>query len=251
MTRLESRATVGLRTADARPRIPGPIRGTTIHYNGPPMGLIDVAHERCRAAWRDVQAFHMDRRGWSDVAYTMAACPAHGILMAGRGAGVRTAANGTATGNDQWYAIMALLGQGERPTAALYRAIVDGAKMLDAPRLVPHSWHKPTGCPGDPLRAWIDDGAPAGAGEDDDMVPDGDRMKDVQEDLNWIGAHSTFELGGTLTVDGVWGPNTSGALDRFRQVWALRARDDRPNAADLSKVDRTIHEIKRHDLHTG
>ena len=84
--------------------------------------------------------------------------------------------------------------------------------------------------------------------EDDDMVPDGDRMKDVQEDLNWIREHSEW-VWPELTVDGVWGPKTSGVLDGFRAVWGLRTRDARPNGHDLSKIDRTIHEIKEHALH--
>lgn len=94
-----------------------------------------------------------------------------------------------------------------------------------------------------------DDPSPWGltSNEEDDMVPDGARMRDVQEDLNWIAEHSTYQFGRKLKIDGEWGPKTSGALDAFRQVWGLRTRDERPNPADLTKVDRTIHEIKEHD----
>ena len=44
----------------------------------------------CRA-W---QAFHMDDRGWSDIAYNSGVCP-HGVRFEGRGARVRSGANGT------------------------------------------------------------------------------------------------------------------------------------------------------------
>lgn len=159
-TVFESRATVGLRPARSAPRIPGPVDSTTVHYNGPAVRIsASDSHERCRAFWRGVQKYHMETHGWADVAYTMAACP-HGILMAGRGKGVRTAANGTRYGNDTSYAIFALVGEGERPTDAMLTAIKDGARALGKPLLKYHGQHKPTACAGRILNPWVAAGAP-------------------------------------------------------------------------------------------
>lgn len=157
---VESRHTLRLRAAKGRPRIPGPIRGTTIHYNGPALGLRGEPHLKCQQAWRAIQKFHMDDRGWWDVAYTDAVCH-HGIVLAGRGEGVRTAANGTDEGNNHWYALFALIGDNEGTNAAMLSALRRRADQL-APGgdIVPHHHHKATRCPGPALTLWTETGAP-------------------------------------------------------------------------------------------
>lgn len=257
-TILQTRSELGLVAPDYKPRIPGPVYGSTVHYNGPAMQLLGKSHEECMDAWLGIQTFHMGpQREWADIAYTMGACH-HGYLMAGRGAGVRTAANGTTSGNDHWYAIMCTIGGNEQPTPEMLRAVVDGAKMLNAPKLVPHSYHKSTQCCGDPLRSKIKNNTFEVAEpepeptveeeEDDDMIPDGPRMKEVQEDLNWIKFNSKW-IWPELEVTGKFDAATSKVLDAFRGVWGIRLRDERPNSQDITKIERTIHEIKEHNLH--
>jgi hypothetical protein len=44
-------------------------------------------HSSCVAIWRAYQAYHMDVREWTDIAYTFGICP-HGHVLEGRGWGV-------------------------------------------------------------------------------------------------------------------------------------------------------------------
>ena len=158
--KFESRETIGLKEPVSRPRIPGPVYKTTIHYNGPETGLsLSDSHYVCRQFWRGVQNYHMDVRGWHDIAYSGGACP-HGVKMAGRGAGVRTAANGTTNGNDHYYAIFLFVGGDEEPTPQMLAAAKEFAADLGVPELNKHSDHKSTACPGPYGTRWVDQGAP-------------------------------------------------------------------------------------------
>lgn len=160
VTTFESRAQLGLRPPRSRTFISAP-RGFTVHYNGPAMGLKATdPHSKCQIKWRQIQNFHMDDRGWVDIAYSCGFCP-HGVVLAGRGKGIRTAANGTNSGNDYWYGGMGLVGGFEVPTAAMYQAVLDAAKAFGTSRLVPHDYHKPTQCPGTPFSRWLASGAPS------------------------------------------------------------------------------------------
>lgn len=160
MTTFESRATVGLAPPKSAPRIPGPVESATAHYNGPEVKIpASAPHTRCREFWVSVQHYHMETKGWHDVAYSVAVCQ-HGIVMAGRGKGVRTAANGTNHGNNVSYAIFFLVGGDEQPTDDAYRAARDAATALGVTPIVPHSKWKATGCPGSPVLQWTRDGAP-------------------------------------------------------------------------------------------
>lgn len=168
MVKFESRATVGLVAPVSRPAIPGPVEGTGVHYNGRALGLLSLpSHEQCRGVWRFIQRFHMgnnhpnpyaDGRHWHDIAYSFGVCP-HEVVMAGRGHGVRTAANGTKEGNDGWYGGMLLIGGTEAPTDGMLLAFAEAARGFGAPFLRPHSWFKSTACPGDPTRDRIVNGS--------------------------------------------------------------------------------------------
>jgi peptidoglycan hydrolase-like protein with peptidoglycan-binding domain len=155
--RRETRAEVGLVAPASRPRLPGPVRGCTAHWNGPAFRLAGQPHSACQAAWRVVQRFHMGRnhpdplstgRHWQDLAYTFAVCH-HMIAMDGRGEGVRTAANGTNAGNNSWYACFFMVGAGEEPSremlvaAEWYARTVLGVTIWNR-----HKDHKPTTCAG-------------------------------------------------------------------------------------------------------
>lgn len=132
--------------------------GVTKHYGGGAQGLYGdhaLCIDRCRA-W---QRLHMDTRGWVDLAYTGLYCN-HGFAFAGRGAGVRTAANGTNAGNQNWYAVTWLGGGDEVPTQ---EAIAAAAWWIDQLRrhggagqaVNNHADHKATQCAGDPMRHLI------------------------------------------------------------------------------------------------
>ncbi|MEV8585864.1 peptidoglycan-binding domain-containing protein [Streptomyces sp. NPDC051180] len=129
--------------------------GVVIHH----IDAVKVAranHADCAAQVRGIQSYHMDSNGWADVAYSHLAC-VHGYLFQGRGEYVRTAAQGTTQGNDDWYAICALTGG----TASAYDVI--SAQLIDAirygvnrlrvsggagPAITGHRDHHATECPG-------------------------------------------------------------------------------------------------------
>lgn len=139
-----------------------PTYGSTVHWEGPHMG--PFGHEQCAAKVRGIQNFHMDTRGWQDVAYTALVCP-HGLVFEGRWVGTRTAANGTTAGNDQAYAVCYLGGVDDPFTTAAQRGVRVVLDWLDqhggaGPGRNCHRDWKPTQCPGDAICTWVRAGHP-------------------------------------------------------------------------------------------
>ena len=93
--------------------------GCALHYEGPKMGAFP--HTSCATKVRGIQAFHMDQRGWADIAYNAMVCP-HGYMFEARGGNVRSAAQGTNDGNQRYYAICGLWGAGDAFTDEAKRA---------------------------------------------------------------------------------------------------------------------------------
>lgn len=120
----------------------------TIHWEGPKMGTF--SHAKCAEKVRSIQRYHMDTKGWTDIAYSAVVCP-HGSVFAGRGPGVRTGANGTNTGNASAYAVCALVGEGDPITTDLLDGIAAAVAWLGCTRTNAHRDWKPTACPGDVL----------------------------------------------------------------------------------------------------
>jgi len=178
--------------------------GVTAHHEGT-RGLqaqLLADHRHCYQVVRAIFDFHTrpvsrGGRGWADIAYTALACP-HGYTFEGRWLGRRTAANGTDAGNDAWYAVCALVGEGEEPAAGLLagmRTTVHHLWSKDArDRVNGHRDHKATECPGDALYAWVRAGMP----EEDDMPTAEEIAKEV--------------LGGAHVLNRVTGEPTSVAV---------------------------------------
>lgn len=132
-----------------------------LHWEGVTMGRF--AHPSCGPRVRQIQSFHMDSRGWADIAYNFVVCP-HGTILEGRGWDRRSAANGTNAANAAAMAVCYLGGPGDPFTTAAQDAIT--ALIASRPLPVfPHSHYFRTDCPGPEIRAWID----AHGQEDDDM----------------------------------------------------------------------------------
>lgn len=135
----------------------GATKGVTLHWEGPHIGVFP--HRRCAEKVRGIQAFHRNSRGWADIAYNAVVCP-HGDVFEGRGAGVRSAANGNVQTNDDWYAVCYLGGQGDGFSdagkggmiAAVTWLRVDGAA---GPLVNGHRDHKSTDCPGPDIYEWL------------------------------------------------------------------------------------------------
>ena len=159
ITAFDSRAVLGMPPPRSISRQIRPSAGgSAVHYGGPAQGLSAAEHSACRRRWREWQAFHMgQQRGWTDVAYTGGFCD-HGYALAGRGFGVRTAANGTTDANDRFYAFAWLGGAGEVPSTAAVDALEwwvrEAREQGGAGLAVPgHRDFRPTPCPGDVMTA--------------------------------------------------------------------------------------------------
>jgi hypothetical protein len=200
--------------------------GVALHYGGPAANL--EGHLDCVAQWRGWQRFHMDSRGWADIAYTMGVCD-HGYVFAGRGAGVRTAAQGTNDGNQRYYAVCWLGGAGEVPTQealdAFEWAVLNLRKTGAGKSVRPHKSFHSTSCPGPELAAL------AGCldGKDISVPAAGDRVlgltdppmhgQDVLNVQNFLNS-----LGNMLKLDGSYGPATAKVVQKFKDNRGITER---------------------------
>lgn len=112
---------------------------------------------------RSIQDFHMDERGWSDIAYNLLVDD-NGNAYEGRGWDVRGA---HAVGHNTSGIGVCYIGQNS-PTAeakATIRALYNEANRRTGRELdyKGHGDVNETSCPGSNLQSWIDDGMPAGA----------------------------------------------------------------------------------------
>jgi hypothetical protein len=137
------------------------VRGVAVHYSG--MNADERRdHRNCAARVRAIQAFHMDGRGWNDIAYNHVFCR-HGYVFVGRGFGARSAANGTEAANDRYFAVCFLGDDTKARDDVTRQARVMLARLVMAYRrrypkarqVRPHSAFTATECPGDELRGVI------------------------------------------------------------------------------------------------
>lgn len=157
--------------------------GTALHWPG--MGNRRLfAQADVASALRGWQDYHMDDRGWSDIAYQVAVDQA-GRAWQLRGLTTRSGANGDAAANLAYGAILLVLGTGETPTGAMInttRQVVADFRRLypKATAIRPHSAVRTqytgagTDCPGDAARGLI----AAGQFEPRTSTP-------VEDDMPW------------------------------------------------------------------
>jgi len=147
-------------------------KGVKVHYEGTAVSTkLLTDHAECIAEWKDIRESHLanTKEGYSDIAYNYGACP-HGYLLEGRGIGKRTGANGNQPLNIAHYAIVGLVGSEglTKPTDAMLGAIRDGIELLRqhgaGDEIKGHRDGYATECPGGPLYAWVQKGAPRPAG---------------------------------------------------------------------------------------
>lgn len=118
-----TRAQIGLRAPRSGPGnlTISRVRGVADHYPGTPKPINavgDAGFARVCAALRGWQDYHMNSRGWSDIAYQV------GVDQVGRaytlrGVNVQSGANGNATANEDFGAVLLILGNDEAPTPAM------------------------------------------------------------------------------------------------------------------------------------
>lgn len=159
--RFVSRAEWGATKPRSVTRIPGPVEGSTLHWEGPGMGTFP--HTQCAPYIRGIQRYHMQTRRWSDLAYNAVVCQ-HGYTFEGRWLGARSSAQGTNQGNNISYAICGLWGSGDPFTDAGKIAYAEVRAYFDAngagSAVRPHSYWHSTECPGNACRDWIKAGMP-------------------------------------------------------------------------------------------
>lgn len=153
----------------ARPARSGPgsllvsrVRGVAIHWPG--SGETDSFDQDAEvaSALRGWQAFHMDGRKWSDIAYNVAVAQ-DGDAWTLRGLYTQSGANGDLTLNQQYVAILLVLIADEEPSEAMKRTVrkvIQDVRDIygeDADLIVPHSAIRGGGtdCPGPKARAAI------------------------------------------------------------------------------------------------
>lgn len=174
-TQLLSRDQLGLRAPSGAYRLIEP-EGITLHYAGDSPWRLPVwhtveqflalcDHRRCPSIWRAWQDFHMSPgalgtiTGAIDIAYSSGVCP-HGVRLEGRGAGHRTAANGTNVGNTRSLAVVYLAGVGDPLTDPAKLGFLDESIRYSLPLRWEHAqWYR-TSCPGTPLSQWRQQGCP-------------------------------------------------------------------------------------------
>ena len=151
------RADWGARPALGRVGLDDPTYAT-IHWNGPPRDYSDTSESEA-AQMRAIQNFHMDNRGWSDIAYSFCVFQS-GRVYEARGWNIRTAGQGTEEGNDTSHAHYWANRGTEPPTAAAVHTmgllVQQTPTRLDEITVRPHSWWKQTDCPGDDWRELIE-----------------------------------------------------------------------------------------------
>ncbi|MGW6009722.1 N-acetylmuramoyl-L-alanine amidase [Streptomyces sp. NPDC055210] len=142
--------------------------GVKVHYTGGdvPVSLLQN-HAGCIDLWRDFRRAHLANtvENYSDIAYNYGACW-HGYVLEGRGVGRRTGANGNQSLNRDDYAVLGLVGATglTEPNDKLLHALRDAIEHLQAhgagKRIGGHRDGYATLCPGGPLYAWVQKGAP-------------------------------------------------------------------------------------------
>lgn len=141
------------------PLVPSQVRGVAVHYTAMDADRVEDHHD-CAARVRGIQRFHMDSRGWNDIAYNYLVCQ-HGYVFEGRGRGIRSAGQGTNDGNSGYYAVCFLgadLPGRDDVTPAGRDALGSLIRSLPHDDVQPHSYFHQTSCPGNELRGWIDVG---------------------------------------------------------------------------------------------
>lgn len=159
-----TRGDIGLREPRARYDLdPEQVQGIALHWPGITSPL--RTPRQVFDALRSWQAYHMDGRGWSDIAYQVAV-DQRGDSYVLRGHRHRSGANGDDDVNRRYGAMLLIVAQGEQPTEAMIdtvrRQIARHRHLFpDSTEIVGHRdvRPEPTACPGDLVERLIKRGS--------------------------------------------------------------------------------------------
>jgi len=146
---------------------PGPldveqVEGIALHWPAMQRPLKFV--EEVKAALRSWQNFHIDTRGWSDIAY-QEAFDQLGNIYELRGLATQSGANGDTDVNERFGAFLLILAPGEKPSGAMVKSVrariaKHREKFPKSDRIVGHGEIREGGtqCPGEAVQDAIDAG---------------------------------------------------------------------------------------------
>ena len=123
------------------------LKGVCLHWMG-----FHIEGDTARLV-RSIQRNHMSPpKGWWDVAYNELISQT-GVVVEGRGLGVRSGAQGGTRNNKAYVAIGLLIGPGQSPTDEMIEAVRERISVVryfqpHATEIVGHKDLKPTTCPG-------------------------------------------------------------------------------------------------------
>ena len=219
------------------------VDGTGIHYPG--MGSRKlVTQDQVASALRGWQNYHMDDRGWADIAY-QAAVDQAGRKWTLRGLKIRSAANGDSDVNHRYGAILLVIGDDEPLSEALKATVreVVAEFRLYYPKGVlirPHSAIRPdpTSCPGNRARLAISRGEFEPTTEDDDVTPE--QLTTIVNAINGAKAaadKATAAANAAAAAAEAAGNKAAGASEAAGRRWSLyqlryglQTEDERANA---------------------
>lgn len=213
MVSIVSRSGWGARSASFGRTSWGSRTGFTVHYSAGPTSQTP----------RQIQNYHMDGNGWSDVGYNFLVDKS-GTAYEGRGwLGVGAHA---APHNTSHIGVCFIGRDGDATPAAkaTIRALYDEA-CKRAGKTLSKTYHgglsgNSTSCPGADLRTWVKNGMPSSGsiGMGDDLLgigkgDSGEAVIAVQRLIRYAGGKLP-----KYSVDGVWGQETSDALLAVRRA---------------------------------
>lgn len=190
-----------------------------IHYPGQKAAIGAVNESSTKNRLQGYRRQHKNVNGWADIAYNLAV-DQKGNVWELRGVDKQSGANGGTKSNRHGQAILVLVGNNEKPTAACIRGIQDAIQRIrkEHPKATTIRGHKQspdasTECPGSHLMKLVRSGAlEPGSSISIPSIPSGGTSVPVSKPSN---KPSASTKAGKLKVDGRWGTESVKAYQRF------------------------------------
>jgi peptidoglycan hydrolase-like protein with peptidoglycan-binding domain len=206
-----------------------PRSGLVVHYNGGPTYLKTQAD--CVRYWKGVRSSHVNSNGWADIGYSFGIA-VNGEVFTGRGLNRYQAAQGTTSGNANYYSVSLMIGGTERPTPEQIQGVKDLRAYLmargNSGTVLGHRDFVSTSCPGTPLYTMVQDGTFTGSGNGTPTTGSGTTGEYRPE--NGDGIFQLYEYGDAIkplqtklgvTADGYYGPATEAAVRAYQKANGL------------------------------